>query len=67
MPTFVFNFTFPKMDADRREHTVRSWGGTLGTAFNRAWKTLRKQDKYQNIRKLGQDGMYVGMAVEEDT
>lgn len=66
MSTYVFTFLFPKMDADRREQTVKSWGGNVGTAFNRAWKILRKKEKYQNIKKLD-DGIYVGMSVERDT
>lgn len=67
MATYVFSFMFPNLDSGRREITVKAWGGHLGIAFNRAWKTLRRDEKYREIKKLSHTGIHVGISVEEET
>ena len=49
---FTFRFFFAELDEARRYCEIETWGGHLGTAFNRAWHRLREQDAYKGIPNL---------------
>lgn len=52
MASYEFTFFFPQLDHERQRLEVTSWGGHLGMAFNRAWREVKKNKKYQGIKNL---------------
>lgn len=47
MPDFRFHFLMPNLPVEIQKYTVFAWGGHVGTALGRAWKTLRQVDVYR--------------------
>lgn len=52
MAKYEFTFYFPQLDHERQRAEIISWGGHLGTAFNRAWKQLKLDKRYKGIKNL---------------
>lgn len=48
-----FSFHFPKMEdpANQTIH-IETYGGTVGTAFNRAFKFVKARSEFKGIPKL---------------
>lgn len=60
MPRYTFRFHFPMLDADRQVEEVKTYGGHIGTALNRAWKEVKCKVKYANIKGLRPTGIDIG-------
>jgi len=52
MGSYTFYFRFLQLDPDRQVQKVETWGGHLGTALNRAWKSIKANPKYKDIKNL---------------
>jgi len=49
---FVFSFYIDGVAPELQNARVRTYGGHVGTAFNRAWKHLKGQKKYKEVAGL---------------
>lgn len=64
--SYTFSFYFPQLPPDMQNVHVNSWGGKLGTAFNRAWNKLRDDKRYNGIKNLLPASIGVGPGDERD-
>lgn len=62
---FSFYFTNAQVSDDKRQATITSWGGNLGTAFSRSWKYLRSLKAYKDIKKLTPDSVGINIVGDQ--
>jgi len=52
MAIYTFRFHFPNLDGPRQVAVVKTYGGNMGTALNRAWMGVRTSPEYIGIKGL---------------
>lgn len=52
MPDFRISFFFPDLPPELQNINVSTYGGNVGTAFKRAWISVREHTQYKNIKNL---------------